>query len=444
MPTTQPVLSVRKIIIFWLPLAATWLMMSIEGPILAALIARLAEPEFNLAAYGVAFSFALIIEAPVIMIISASTALVKNYDSFIKLRNFTFLLNAIITLLMLVFLIPQIFFFIVEDLINLPHNVAGLTHTATIILIPWPGAIGYRRFYQGILIRNDLTKRVALGSVIRITTMGSTAFILFFFADIPGVILGASSLSAAVIMEAIASRIMANDSVNKIKTNNDNLHESLTYKKILYFYYPLALTSLIGLGVQPLITFFIGQSRMALESLAVLPVVTSFVFIFRALGLSYQDVVIALMGEGKAAFLSLKKFAVILGILLTLALSFVAFTPLSEIWFGVVSGLPYNLTSFSRLPLMIMAIFPALTLLISFQRGILVNRNNTKPITLATILEFSVIVIFLFLFIKVFALAGAVAGTAALVLGRISSNIYLTFPTIKAVRNNTASNQNGK
>ena len=441
MPTTQPV---RKIIIFWLPLAATWLMMSIEGPILAALIARLAEPEFNLAAYGVAFSFALIIEAPVIMIISASTALVKNYDSFIKLRNFTFLLNAIITLLMLVFLIPQVFFFIAEDLINLPHNVAGLTHTATIILIPWPGAIGYRRFYHGILIRSDLTKRVALGSVIRIATMGSTAFILFFFADIPGVILGASSLSAAVIMEAIASRIMANDSVNKIKTNNDNLHEPLTYKKIYYFYYPLALTSLIGLGVQPLITFFIGQSRMALESLAVLPVVTSFVFIFRALGLSYQDVVIALMGESKAAFLSLKKFAVVLGILLTFALSFVAFTPLSEIWFGVVSGLPTNLTSFSRLPLMIMAIFPALTLLISFQRGILVNRNNTKPITLATILEFSVIVIFLFLFIKVFALAGAIAGTAALVFGRISSNIYLTFPTIKAVRNNTASNQNGK
>jgi hypothetical protein len=444
MPTAQPVLSVRKIIIFWLPLAATWLMMSIEGPILAALIARLAGPEYNLAAYGVAFSFALIIEAPVIMIISASTALVKNYDSFIKLRNFTFLLNAIITLLMLVFLIPQVFFFIAEDLINLPHNVAGLTHTATIILIPWPGAIGYRRFYQGILIRNDLTKRVALGSVIRIATMGSTAFLLYFFADIPGVILGASSLSAAVIMEAIASRIMANDSVNKIKTNNDNLHEPLTYKKIYYFYYPLALTSLIGLGVQPLITFFIGQSRMALESLAVLPVVTSFVFIFRALGLSYQDVVIALMGESKEVFLSLKKFAVILGILLTLALSFVAFTPLSEIWFGVVSGLPYNLTSFSRLPLMIMAIFPALTLLISFQRGILVNRNNTKSITLATILEFSVIVIFLFLFIKVFALAGAVAGTAALVLGRISSNIYLTFPTIKAVRNNTASNQNGK
>lgn len=67
----------KTILTFWIPLAATWLMMSLEGPYLSALIARLAEPKFNLAAYGIAFSLALIIEAPVIMMMSASTALVK-------------------------------------------------------------------------------------------------------------------------------------------------------------------------------------------------------------------------------------------------------------------------------------------------------------------------------------------------------------------------------
>ena len=74
-------LTYKKIFYFWLPLAATWLMMSVEGPYLAALIARSPEPKFNLAAYGVAYSLALIIEAPIIMIMSASVALVKNKDS---------------------------------------------------------------------------------------------------------------------------------------------------------------------------------------------------------------------------------------------------------------------------------------------------------------------------------------------------------------------------
>ena len=92
------------------------------------------------------------------------------------------------------------------------------------------------------------------------------------------------------------------------------------------------------------------------------------------------------------------------------------------------------------LPLMMMVFFPALTLLISFQRAIFVNKNNTKPITVAPILEFSIIIVILFRLIKIFTLAGAVAGTAALVIGRMSSNIYLTFPVIKAVRNKKVSN----
>ena len=154
-------LTIRKIFVFWVPLAATWLMMATEGPFLAAVIARLADPKYNLAAYGVAFSFALFIEAPVIMMMSASTALVKDRDSFIKLRNFTYTLNGIITLIMVIFIIPPVFYFITQQIIGLPENIARLTHYACIILLPWPSALGYRRVYQGLLIRSNLTRRGA-------------------------------------------------------------------------------------------------------------------------------------------------------------------------------------------------------------------------------------------------------------------------------------------
>ena len=108
-----------KIFRFWIPLAATWLMMSIEGPFLAAVIARLADPKHNLAAYGVAFSLALIVEAPVIMILSASLALVAGKQSYFKLKRFIFFLNAIVTFIMAVCLLPPVFFFFTEGLINL-------------------------------------------------------------------------------------------------------------------------------------------------------------------------------------------------------------------------------------------------------------------------------------------------------------------------------------
>ena len=427
-------LSLKKIFIFWIPLAATWFMMSVEGPYIAALIARMPEPKFNLAAYGVAFSFALIIEAPIIMIMSASTALVKNIQSFTKLRNFTYASNLLITILMLLLIVPDPFYFVTENLIGLPPEVSTLTHLATIILLPWPGAIGYRRFYQGLLIRNNLTRRVAYGTVIRLASMSLTALFFFLFTDVDGVVVGAAALSVAVTLEALASRLMANEIIRGLKLNNTDISKPLSYKEIYQFYYPLALTSLIGLGVQPFVTFFVGQSRMAIESLAVLPVITSFVFIFRGMGLSFQEVVIALLGEKKEGWVPLKKFGFVLGSTLTSVLMLFAFTPLSDFWFQTVSGLSDFLSDFAKIPLMIMAIFPALTVLISTQRGLLVSSKNTKPVTIATSIEFITIVIVLLFSIHLFNIIGVIAATSAFVTGRIIANIYLISPSKTAVK----------
>ena len=401
-------------------------MMSVEGVFLSALIARLDEPIYNLAAYGVAFAFALIIEAPVIMMMTASTALVKDSFSFNKLKRFTYFLITIITLLMLILVIPAIFYFLTEDLIGLPKRVSYLTHIATIILLPWPAAIGYRRFYQGVLIRNNLTRRVAYGTVIRLTTMTITAFVIYFYFDVPGVAVGASALTVAVLAEAIASRLMTISIVKKLHDNPSTNNEKITYKEIYKFYYPLAVMSLLSLGVQPFVTFFVVQSRMAIESLAVLPVITSFVFIFRALGLSYQEVIIAQMGDDKGGYIPLRNFAVVLAGVLSIILLIIAFTPLADFWFKEVSGLSEFLSEFARTPLKIMAIIPALTVFISFQRSVLVSDKNTTPITWGTAIEFTVIVIVMLLSINVFSFVGAVAATISFVVGRTAANVYLT------------------
>lgn len=431
---TKRDLTQKTILAFWIPLAATWLMMSIEGPYLSALIARLAEPKFNLAAYGIAFSLALIIEAPVIMMMSASTALVKDYHSFLQLRKFNYILSASLTAAMILLSLPAIFYFVAEDLIGLPHKVYYLTHLAIIILIPWPGAIGYRRFYQGILIRNNLTRLVAYGTIIRLVSMSIMAFLLYKFTNVPGVVVGASALSTAVICEAFASKLMVRKLLARLKSRITDTQSKLTIKEIIRFYYPLALTSLLTLGIQPFVTFFIGQSRMPLESFAVMPVVTSFVFIFRGLGLSYQEVVVALIGDDMSGFDQLKKFGINLASILAGALILIAFTPLAEIWFRDVSGLSSSLTEFAKLPLMIMSFFPAFTVLISFQRAVLVKANETKQITYGTAIEFIGIIIVVAICIKYFSLVGAVAATIAFVIGRMAACGYLLPPVISSLK----------
>lgn len=433
MPNTKN-LSYKTILIFWFPLALTWLLMSVEGPFLASIIARMTEPKFNLAAYGVAFSFALIVEAPVIMLMSASTALVKDYHSFKKLRNFSYFLNGIITIFMLFLLIPSIFEFIAIDLIALPERIEEITYWAFVALLPWPAAIGYRRFYQGILIRNNFTRFVTYGTAVRLSTMLTSTFLLFFLTSIDGAVIASLALSVGVMLEAIISKIFALKILKKIReTKIDDSIEKLTYKGIILFYYPLAITSILSLGVHPFVTFLIGQSRMSIESLAVLPVINSLVFVFRAIGLSFHEAFITLLGENGEGYKSLRNFGFVAGSLATLLLLGITTTPLATIWFHKISGLSIELTELSILPAIIISILPALTFLISVQRAVLVYVRKTSPLTTATIIEVVIILIVLFVGIKFFDLVGVMAAAFAYIIGRFIANIYLTIPYNKAI-----------
>ncbi len=421
-------LSYRRIFSLWLPLAATWLMMSIEGPFLAAVIARLPDPIFNLAAYGVAFSFATIAEAPIIMILSASTALVRDLDSYRRLRNFSFALNLAVTLVILVGLLPAIFNWIARDLIGLPDSVAELTHRALLLLVPWPAAIGYRRFYQGILIRQNLTRRVAMGTVIRVIGMSGAAIVLFRYFALPGALVGAGALSVGVVLEAIGTRFMAWGVRERIaEASPDSGAEALTLRRIADFYFPLALTSVIALGVQPTIIFFLGGSLRALDSLAVLPVITSLTFLFRSIGLSYQEAAIALLDGSRENFRRISTFAAFVGVAATAGLGLIAFTPLVHVWFRDVSGLSPELALFAVLPLRIFSTIPFFSMQLAYQRAILVFGRATRSITLSTMIEVATIVLVLYLTVHVLDWVGAVAAVVSLLAGRIVGNAYMMY-----------------
>jgi hypothetical protein len=417
----------RTILAFWSPLAATWLMMSVEGPFLAAVIARLPTATLNLAAYGVAYSLALIVEAPVIMMTSAATALVRDRQSLAALRRFAYGLNAAITVFMALALLPPVFSFITETLIGLPHEVAWRTHLATALLLPWPGAIGYRRFNQGVLIRSGLTRRVAYGTIVRLGTMASTALVLYRIETLPGAAVGAAALAAGVTVEAAASRLMAAPALRDLRAR-PRREPPLTLPSIAVFYYPLALTSMLTLGVQPLVTFFMGRSRAPVESLAVLPVVIALVFVFRSLGLAYQEVGIALIGERHEHYVALRRFATGLGVATAAGLSLIAWTPLAGVWLRDVSGLSPELARFALPPLRILCVMPGLSVLLSFQRAMLVNHGATRFVTGATVTEVSGIAAVMLVCVAVLGLPGAVAAATAFMVGRIGANLYLTPP----------------
>jgi hypothetical protein len=400
-------------------------MMSVEGPYIAAIVARMPEAAHSLAAYGVATALAWLIESPIMMLLSASTTLVRDRASYLALRRFATILNAAVTLGMIVLAIPPVFRFVGEGLIGLPPEISRLANAATGIMILWPAAIGYRRFYQGIMVRHHLTRRVAYGTVVRLAVMSVTAIIAWAL-DAPGATLGAIALVTGVIAEAAASRWMARHVVNSLKESKDVAPDTLLdFPEIARFYFPLALTSMLSMALGPLVTFGLGRGRAPIESLAVWPVVNSLVFVFRSGGVAFQEVGIALAGSHGEHAHETRRTAGWLAIGSSLALAVVALTPLESIWFEGISGLTDDLARFATWPVRVLILLPALEYVLSVQRARWILAHRTGVITVATAIEAGGLAVALLVTIGGLNLVGAVGGAIAMLVGRLAANGYL-------------------
>src|SRR4030043_1637263 len=202
-------LSSRRIFHTWWPLAASWLLMGIESPAISAVVARLANPEISLAAYGgIIFPLALIIESPIIMLLAASTALSKDWPSFVKIRRFMMISSAILTVFHILIAFTPLYYFIVEDLFGAPQAIVEPARVGLMIMIPWTWAIAYRRFHQGMLIRFGHSRAVSTGTLIR---LGADLMVLgvgYAIHDISGIIVATSAVVAGVVSEAIYGGII--------------------------------------------------------------------------------------------------------------------------------------------------------------------------------------------------------------------------------------------
>lgn len=114
----------KKIIKIWFPLAASWLLMGVEMPVISAVMARLVNSEINLATHGgIVFPLAMIIEAPIIMLLSAPTSLSKDWDSYQKIFRFMMIIGASLTILHLMVAFTPLYDFVVVELLSVPEEI---------------------------------------------------------------------------------------------------------------------------------------------------------------------------------------------------------------------------------------------------------------------------------------------------------------------------------
>jgi hypothetical protein len=378
-------MSMQRIVQIWWPLAGSWLLMGIEQPALNAIVARLADPEINLAAYGgITFPLAMIIAGPITMLLAASTALNRDWESYCNLRRFMLHAGTLLTMLHGLVVFTPLFYVVVGGLIGAPSAIFEPARLGLMIMTPWPWTIAYRRFYQGVLIRFGHSRAVGLGTLIRLSADALVLAAGYLIATIPGVIVATSALITGVVSEAIYIGLRVRPVLRDQLKWAAPVEEALTFRTFLAFYAPLAMTTMLNTLVRPVVSAALSRMPYALESLAVWPVVFGLVFMLRSLGIAYNEIVITLLDEPGAAY-SLRRFTALLATLTSALLLIMAATPLGAIWFGRVSALTPSLTALAHEGLWLVLLLPGLSVLQSWYQGCIVHSHRTRGIAETTV-----------------------------------------------------------
>jgi hypothetical protein len=355
--------------------------------------------------------------------LTLSNALTRDGTSLRLARRFMFVMSAVVTAGILLLTLTPLYDAVVLRLIGAPAEIAVRARGALIAMIPWPAAIAYRRFHQGVMIRLGYTRQVSYGTAVRLCTTLVVSVVGRLWGRLDGATVAGTALGCAVIAEAIYVHCASRTALRRIRGIRSE-GPTLTLSELLRFYSPLALTSMIMLSTTPLLNLGLSRSPYPIESLAVWPVVNGQLFIVRSLGYSLQEVIVALW-NGPAGAKTLRRFTIVLGavsILLPLA---IAFTSLGPWWQRRVAGLSTELTAFAVPALKCAVLLPGLAVVQSWLRGIIVTSKATGAIAWAIVVNLAVLVTVLLSGASLGWLPGASLAAIALTASQSLESVWL-------------------
>ena len=348
---------------------------------MTAIVARLAEAKTHLAAYGgVVFPLALIIESPIVMLLSASTALSKDWPSYRKLWKFMMSASAALTALHLLVALTPLYSVIVRGLLGVPEQIVEPARTGLIIMLPWTWSIAYRRFHQGVLIRFGHSRHISIGTAIRLAADIIVLLGGYFIGNIPGIVVACSAVIAGVVSEAIYIGIVVRPVLQQELRPAPLIPEALTTRAFAAFYIPLVMTSLLSFLSSPISSAALSRMPLPIESLAAWPAVSGLIFVLRSPGIAYNEVVVALL-EKAGSYQALRRFAITLGVITSGIVLLYTATPLSAFWFQRVTALQPQLASLAQQTMWFGLPLPALATAQSWFQGRLLHSRKTRAIS---------------------------------------------------------------
>ncbi|WP_310485815.1 hypothetical protein [Chamaesiphon sp. VAR_48_metabat_403] len=421
----------RQLIQLWqqfIPLSLSDVTMALGDPLTTTTLAHLPDPRTNIAALGVAKAIAIFCESPIIMLLHASNALAGTQTSRLALWRFTLIASGVMSLILALTSIPAIFAIVGESWLGVTPSLSQTIRSTLTILILWPFAIGWRRYFQGLLIHSGQSNAVAQAGLIRLLVVGG---ILAggFTLKANGAVVAGVSLVWGVIAEAIAvtylARRLGATRLPEIKSTPE-LPQDLA--GVWKFYLPLGGTMMLVWGARAALVGIVARANDGEIALAAWPAAWGLVLVIANSTRMVQQIIIR--NRKLIPDRVLITFAITVGILCSLILLSVSGTPISAQAIGYFIGNDRELIARVRPVLLICAAIPLLVSIQNALQGFLVSAGRTWGVNQAAWIGAIVMLATAYLAVQL-EQNGAIAAAIGMVIGGIIEISYLCFQNFR-------------
>lgn len=371
----------------FLPLSLSDLVMAICDPFVTMALAHLPSSQATIGAYGIAKSSAVFFESPIIMILHASNVLGKNKDSRKALWRFTLILSAFLAACLFFMSLPFVFESIARVLFGIEGELAQKTRITLSLLAPWPFFIGWRRFFQGLLIQVGCSKQIGRASLGRIGIVG-TILLIGFYNHWSGEVLAALALIGGIFTETLFVTIIAlRKNVLEIVTVAPSSSNSpKTMIEVARFYWPLVNSSLVVWAGRAILLAVIARASDGPIALASWTAGWGLVLVLANATRMVQQVIIRrrnVLANGDLLF-----FASSTGLLCSAILVSMCFSSVSEKLLVLFLGKNEDMIAHVFPVLVFCSLIPLFVALQNALQGFLIGNGQTKTINFASYCSF--------------------------------------------------------
>lgn len=406
-------MKVNELLRFFIPLSFSATLVTLSHVIINSTLARGQNPAMVIASYSIALSFFGILEKCVVIFRQSSSALVRDQISYRAMFNVSaYILGAVLGI-SLIIAHTDIGKWIFTYAFGVKEELLLPTLNAYQVLLFVTVFSGIRCFYQGIIIYHLRTKWMTIMMMVRIAMMMLIAFIVLKNGWVNQGVVGAYIFLFGMAVEALVSWLEGRFLAKQLPEKQPE-HTIESQSQIFSFYRPLLMASLIAVLINPSINAALGWSEKGAVAVAAFAVAASVTQLFLSFTSYMHQIAINFYRKDPQKVL---RVTAVLGLLPSLSLICISFTPAGEWILSSVMGVKGELFKESLITLRFFVFLALLFPFLDFLNGMLILSKRTHILMISQTGNLLATLTVLGILLYVAPQIGGVIGIAALASG---------------------------